>query len=116
VLLLFGSLGTAGNSAIQKYMNLKKVPQLFIASGATKWGDPQNFPWSMGWQPNYQSEARIYAKYILDNFPDGKIAPMRLGRKVRQHLQRWERLRLSVMVNPLRSQISPPSPCFRSRT
>jgi ABC-type branched-subunit amino acid transport system substrate-binding protein len=74
VLLLFGSLGTAGNSAIQKYMNLKKVPQLFIASGATKWGDPQHFPWSMGWQPNYQSEARIYAKYILDNFPDGKIA------------------------------------------
>jgi ABC-type branched-subunit amino acid transport system substrate-binding protein len=74
VLMLFDPLGTAGNSAIQKYLNLKKIPQLFIASGATKWGDPQRFPWSMGWQPNYQSEARIYARYILDNFPNGKIA------------------------------------------
>ncbi|TMJ57338.1 MAG: branched-chain amino acid ABC transporter substrate-binding protein, partial [Alphaproteobacteria bacterium] len=51
-----------------------KVPQLFVASGATKWGDPKNFPWTMGWQPNYQSEGRIYAKYILENFPNGKIA------------------------------------------
>ncbi len=62
------------NSAIQKYMNAKKVPQLFVATGATKWGDPKNFPWTMGWQPNYQSEGRIYAKYILDNLPNGKIA------------------------------------------
>jgi ABC-type branched-subunit amino acid transport system substrate-binding protein len=74
VLLVFQSLGTPSNSAIQKYMNAKKVPQLFVASGATKWGDPKNFPWTMGWQPNYQSEARIYAKYILDHFPDAKIA------------------------------------------
>src|SRR6266849_3180104 len=74
VLLLFQPLGTPSNSAIQKYMNAKKVPQLFVASGATKWGDPKNFPWTMGWQPNYQSEGRIYAKYILDNLPNGKIA------------------------------------------
>ncbi|OKO67230.1 ABC transporter substrate-binding protein, partial [Bradyrhizobium sp. AS23.2] len=54
--------------------NSKKVPHLFIASGATRFGDPKNFPWTMGWQPNYQSEGRIYAKYILDKFPNGKIA------------------------------------------
>ncbi len=74
VLLIFQPLGTPSNSAIQKYMNAKKVPQLFVATGATKWGDPKNFPWTMGWQPNYQSEGRIYAKYILDNLPNGKIA------------------------------------------
>src|SRR3978361_2082346 len=74
VLLVFQPLGTPSNSAIQKYMNAKKVPQLFVASGATKWGDPKNFPWTMGWQPNYQSEGRIYAKYILDHYPNGKIA------------------------------------------
>ncbi len=74
VLLIFQPLGTPSNSAIQKYMNAKKVPQLFVATGATKWGDPKNFPWTMGWQPNYQSEGRIYAKYILDHLPNGKIA------------------------------------------
>ena len=74
VLLIFQPLGTPSNSAIQKYMNAKKVPQLFVATGATKWGDPKDFPWTMGWQPNYQSEARIYAKYILDHYPSGKIA------------------------------------------
>ena len=74
VLLLFQPLGTQSNSATQKYLNSKKVPQLFVATGATKWGDPQNFPWTMGWQPNYQSEGRIYAAYILKNFPNGKIA------------------------------------------
>ncbi|MDA9411988.1 ABC transporter substrate-binding protein [Bradyrhizobium sp. CCBAU 45384] len=73
-LLIFQALGTPSNSAIMKYMNAKKVPQLFVASGGTKFGDPKNFPWTMGFQPNYQSEGRIYAKYILDNFPDGKIA------------------------------------------
>jgi ABC-type branched-subunit amino acid transport system substrate-binding protein len=73
-LLLFQPLGTPSNSAIQKYMNAKKGPQLFVASGATKWGDPKNFPWTMGFQPNYQSEGRIYARYILDHYPNGKIA------------------------------------------
>jgi branched-chain amino acid transport system substrate-binding protein len=74
VLLLFQSLGTPPNSAIHKYMNTKKVPQLFVATGATKWADPTNFPWTMGWQPNYQGEARIYAKYLLKEKPDAKIA------------------------------------------
>ncbi|WP_315830925.1 ABC transporter substrate-binding protein [Bradyrhizobium prioriisuperbiae] len=76
VLLIFQSLGTQSNSAIQKYMNAKKVPQLFVATGATKFGDPQKFPWTMGWQPNYQSEGRIYAKYILQHYPHGKIAAL----------------------------------------
>jgi len=74
VLFIFNSLGTPSNSAIHKYMNAKKVPQLFVATGATKWNDPKNFPWTMGWQPNYQSETQIYAKYILKNKPDAKIA------------------------------------------
>jgi branched-chain amino acid transport system substrate-binding protein len=74
VLLIFNPLGTPSNTAIQKYLNSKKVPQLFVATGATKWNDPKNFPWTMGWQPNYQSETQIYAKYILKNKPDAKIA------------------------------------------
>ena len=73
VLLIFQSLGTPSNTAIQKYMNAKKVPQLFVATGATKWGDPQHFPWTMGWQPSYQSEGRIYAKYLLEKHPNAKI-------------------------------------------
>jgi branched-chain amino acid transport system substrate-binding protein len=73
VLLVFQPLGTPSNTAIQKYMNAKKVPQLFVATGATKWGDPKNNPWTMGWQPNYQSESRIYAKYLLEKHPNGKI-------------------------------------------
>ncbi|HVX77058.1 MAG TPA: ABC transporter substrate-binding protein [Bradyrhizobium sp.] len=74
VLLIFNSLGTPTNSAIQKYMNAKKVPQLFVATGATKWNDPKNYPWTMGWQPSYQSETQIYAKYILKEKPNAKIA------------------------------------------
>jgi len=74
VLIVFNPLGTPPNSAIQKYMNQKKVPQLFVATGATKWNDPKEFPWTMGWQPNYQSETTIYAKYILKHKPDAKIA------------------------------------------
>ncbi len=67
VLLVFNSLGTPTNTAIQKYLNTNGVPQLFVASGATKWNDPQRFPWTMGWQPSYQSEARIYARYLLEH-------------------------------------------------
>jgi ABC-type branched-subunit amino acid transport system substrate-binding protein len=73
VLFIFNSLGTPSNSAIQKYMNEKKVPQLFVSTGATKWNDPKQFPWTMGWAANYQSEGRIYAKYILRERPTGKI-------------------------------------------
>jgi branched-chain amino acid transport system substrate-binding protein len=74
VLVIFNPLGTPSNSAIQKYLNSKKVPQLFVATGATKWNDPKNFPWTMGWQPSYQSEGRIYAKFLLKEKPDAKIA------------------------------------------
>jgi branched-chain amino acid transport system substrate-binding protein len=74
VLLIFNSLGTPTNTAIQHYMNDEKVPQLFVATGATKWNDPKQFPWTMGWQPNYQTEAGIYARYLLKNKPDAKIA------------------------------------------
>ncbi|MDB5485595.1 MAG: branched-chain amino acid transporter substrate-binding protein [Tardiphaga sp.] len=73
VLLIFNPLGTPGNTAIQKYMNTKKVPQLFVSTGAAKWNDPKNYPWTMGWQPSYQVEARIYAKYILKNHPGKTI-------------------------------------------
>jgi branched-chain amino acid transport system substrate-binding protein len=74
VFLIFNSLGTANNAAIQKYMNAKKVPQLFVATGATRWNDPQNFPWTMGFQLSYQSEARVYAKYVLNEKPHARIA------------------------------------------
>ncbi len=74
VLLLFQTLGTPTNSAIHKYMNAKKVPHLFLATGASKWNDPKKFPWTMGWQPNYPDEGKIYAKHILENNPNAKIA------------------------------------------
>jgi branched-chain amino acid transport system substrate-binding protein len=74
VLFIFQSLGTPTNNAIQKYLNQNKVPQLFVATGATKFGDVKNFPWTMGWQPTYQIEGRIYASYLLKNHPNGKIA------------------------------------------
>jgi ABC-type branched-subunit amino acid transport system substrate-binding protein len=73
VLFIFNVLGTPTNSAIHKYMNQKKVPQLFNATGATKWGDPKTYPWTMGWQPSYQSEAYIYAQHILETKPNAKI-------------------------------------------
>jgi len=74
VLFIFQSLGTPTNNAIQKYMNTNKVPQLFVARGATKSGDQKSFPWTMGWQPTYQIEGHIYARYLLQNHPNGKIA------------------------------------------
>ena len=73
VLLVFQPLGTPPNSAIHKYMNQKKVPQLFVATGATKWGDPKSFPWTMGWQPSYQSEGKIFASHLLETKPNAKI-------------------------------------------
>jgi branched-chain amino acid transport system substrate-binding protein len=74
VLFTFQTLGTPSNTAIQKYMNARKVPHLFVATGATKWGDPQHNPWTMGWQPTYQHESQIYAKYLLKNRPNAKVA------------------------------------------
>ena len=74
VLALFSSLGTPTNAAIQKYVNAKKVPHLFLSTGASRWGDPHQFPWTMGWGPNYLQEGRIYGRYILENHPGAKIA------------------------------------------
>lgn len=74
VLLLFAPVGTPNNTAIHKYMNAKKVPQMFISSGAARWNDPKNFPWTMGWTPNYQVEAQLYAQHILSTKPTAKIA------------------------------------------
>ncbi|MCB1807480.1 MAG: ABC transporter substrate-binding protein [Candidatus Competibacteraceae bacterium] len=73
VLLMFQSLGTPTNSAVHAYINRKKVPHLFVSTGAAKWSQPQQFPWTMGWQPNYQIEGRIYARYLLENVPDARI-------------------------------------------
>ena len=74
VLFVFNTLGTPPNSAIHKYMNAKKVPHLFVATGATKWGDPKNFPWTMGWQPNYQSESKVFVAHMLETKPNAKVA------------------------------------------
>ncbi|HWG79937.1 MAG TPA: ABC transporter substrate-binding protein [Stellaceae bacterium] len=73
VAFTFNTLGTPTNTAIHKYMNQHKVPHLFVATGATKWGDPEHFPWTMGWQPTYQTEGHIFAKYILEHVPNAKI-------------------------------------------
>ena len=73
VALLFQTLGTPPNSAIHRYMNQQKTPHLFVATGATKWNDPKNFPWTMGFQPNYQTEGRVYAAHMLKNTPDAKV-------------------------------------------
>ncbi|ROZ61607.1 ABC transporter substrate-binding protein [Ramlibacter sp. WS9] len=74
VLLMFASLGTAHNMATQRYLNAKKVPQLFVNTGATRFGDPKNFPWTMGWQPTYQAEGRLYARHIMQTKPNAKVA------------------------------------------
>jgi branched-chain amino acid transport system substrate-binding protein len=73
VLAVFNTLGTPPNTAVHKYLNQRKVPQLFVATGATKWNDPKNFPWTMGWQPNYQTEGEVYARHILETMPDARI-------------------------------------------
>jgi branched-chain amino acid transport system substrate-binding protein len=74
VFLVFGSVGTAANAAIQRYLNTKKVPHVFVGSTDAKFSDPTHFPWSMGWPPTVQIEAPIYSKFILANSPNGKIA------------------------------------------
>ncbi|MDN5005559.1 ABC transporter substrate-binding protein [Bradyrhizobium sp. WYCCWR 12677] len=74
VLLTFNILGTAHNAAVQKYLNAKKIPQLFVGSGAERWNDPAHFPWTMGWQPSYQAEGRIYGRYVAQTVSDAKVA------------------------------------------
>ena len=74
VLLIFNSLGTPSNTAIVKYLNARKVPHLFLATGASKWNDPKGAPWTTGFQPNYQSEAAVYGQHIMKTKPGAKIA------------------------------------------
>ncbi len=74
VAFTFNTLGTPSNSAIERYMNQRKVPQLFVATGADKWGNYKEFPWTIGWQPSYRTEAQIYTKYMLQQKPDMKLA------------------------------------------
>src|SRR5258708_3047072 len=91
VLCTFNTLGTPTNTAIHKYMNQKKVPMLFVATGASKWGDPQHFPWTMGYQPDYRTEAVIYAKHLLANVKDPKIPlPIPNTHSAKHH---WQPLR-----------------------
>ncbi len=73
VAFILNSLGTPTSSAVHRYLNQKKVPQLFVSSGADKWADPTKYPWTIGWQPSYRTEGQIYAKYILQNKPGGKV-------------------------------------------
>src|SRR4051794_7887416 len=74
VAFLFNTLGTPTNSAIHRYMNQRKIPHLFLATGADKWANPKEYPWTIGWQPSYRVETQIYAKYILEQKPDAKVA------------------------------------------
>ncbi len=117
VLLVFQPLGTAGNTAIQKYLNAKKVPQLFVASGATKWGDPKGFPWTMGFQPNYQSEGRIYARYILEHHANAKIGVLYqnddFGKDVLKGLKDGLGAETSMIVSEASYEVSDPTAISR---
>jgi branched-chain amino acid transport system substrate-binding protein len=113
VLLIFQSLGTPSNTAIQKYLNAQKVPQLFAATGATKWGDPKNFPWTMGWQPSYHAEAVIYAKYIMQNKPAAKIAVLYqnddYGKDYLNNLRSALGAKVSLIVKEASYEVTDPS-------
>ena len=74
VAFMYQGLGTPSQSAVQRYLNQKKVPQIFVSSGAEKWADPQHFPWTIGWQPSYRTEAQIYAKHLMQTNPAAKLA------------------------------------------
>ncbi len=73
-LFTLNQLGTPTNAAVQKYLNTKRVPQLFVSTGASRWGDPEHFPWTMGWAPSYRAEGVTYGKYIVRHTPNAKIA------------------------------------------
>src|SRR5260370_27635919 len=91
VLLMFGSFGTPSNLATRRYLNERKTPQLFVAPGDNEWANPKAFPWTMGWQPTFRAEGRIYANYIQVAYPERKIAMLwqndRFGRDLFQGLQ-----------------------------
>jgi branched-chain amino acid transport system substrate-binding protein len=103
VLFIFGSFGTPGNLAVRPYLNQRKIPQLFLASGDEEWSKPEAFPWTMGWQPAFRAEGRIYANYIQASYPDSKIAVLwqndQFGRDLFRGLQEglgdWARMIVS---------------------
>ena len=113
VAFIFQSLGTPSNSAIHKYMNSKKVPQLFVATGATKWDDPKDNPWTMGWQPNYQTEGKIYAKYILENYANGKIGVLfqndDYGKDLLKGLKEGLGAKASMIISEVPYEVSVPT-------
>jgi branched-chain amino acid transport system substrate-binding protein len=102
VLLLFGTTGTAPNAAIQKYMNIKKVPQLFIGSNSSRWSDPEHFPYSVGWGVTYRNEARSYARYLLETMPDARIGVLYqnddLGRELQAGMREGLGARAATMI------------------
>lgn len=113
VLLLFDTFGAPTSSAVHKYLNSKKVPQLFVASGATKWGDYRNFPWTMGYQPPYQGEGRVYATYILKEKPDAKIAVLYqnddFGKDLLKGLRNGLGAKSSMIVEQLSYEVTEPT-------
>jgi len=106
-------LGTPTNTAVQKYLNAKKVPQLLAATGATKWGDPKGFPWTMGWQPSYHAESTIYARYILQNKPAAKIAILYqnddYGKDYLNSLKAGLGAKVSLVVKEVSYEVTDPS-------
>ena len=113
VLFTFQVLGTPTNTAVQKYLNAKKVPQLLAATGATKWGDPKGFPWTMGWQPSYHAESTIYARYILQNKPAAKIAILYqnddYGKDYLNSLKAGLGAKVSLVVKEVSYEVTDPS-------
>jgi branched-chain amino acid transport system substrate-binding protein len=101
ILLLFSSLGTATNSSVHKYLNAKKVPQLFVASADGKFGDPEHYPWTMGWIPNQQTETAAYARYILKVRPDARIAVLFQNDDFGKDYLKWFRSALGAAASRL---------------
>jgi branched-chain amino acid transport system substrate-binding protein len=114
VLAIVGSLGTATNGSVQKYLNLKKIPQIFLASGATKWADPEHYPWTMTFTWTYQAEARVYASYVLKHLPDAKIAILYqnddFGKDFRKgFLRRFGDKASSIIIKELTYEVTDPT-------
>lgn len=113
VLFVYSSIGTAPSLAVQKYMNLRKVPQVFVASGSAKWGDPKNFPWSIGMQVSFLSEGRVFGKFIAANYPDAKIGVLYqhddMGKELLQGLKEGLGSRAGQIVAEASAEISDPT-------
>jgi branched-chain amino acid transport system substrate-binding protein len=106
VLLMFGSFGTPGNLATRKYLNEKKIPQIFVASGDEEWAHPKRFPWTMGWQPTFRAEGRIYANYIQASYADSKIAVLWQNDQFGRDLFRGLQEGLGVTANNIVADIA----------